>query len=94
MAERQSVLSEADRTGRSTGDVAIEARILVEYDELPGLSLTLPQAARLFDLDMTRCAHLPEDLVHDGRLWTNGHAFLATRPPASRAVCSPPFVNR
>ena len=78
MTDRHSVASPADRTAASSDDLALEARILVEYGELPGLSLTLPQAARLFDVEMGRCAHLLEDLVHDGRLWTNGHDFLAT----------------
>ena len=77
--------SKGHREVRSTEDGAVEARILVEYGELPGLSLTLPQAARLFDLDATRCAHLLEDLVDDGVLWTNGHGFLVTRPPAGRS---------
>ncbi len=62
---------------RVEDDRLVEARILAEYDEMPGLSLTLPQAARLFDLDTTRCVHLLEDLVLDGVLWTNGHEFLA-----------------
>jgi hypothetical protein len=76
MTSRQCVPATPESGGCSTDDRAIEARIVFEYIELPGLSLTLPQAARLFDLDMTRCAHLLKDLVDDGTLWTDGYAFL------------------
>ena len=72
-------LTAADWAGRSEEDLAIEARILREYDELPGLLLTIPQAARLFCLDITRCARLFEDLVLDGALCTDGHAFFLAK---------------
>src|SRR3954466_10261828 len=32
------------------------ARIRAEFDEMPGLNLTLQQAARLFGIDPARCA--------------------------------------
>ena len=57
----------------------IHARICAEYDEMPGLSLTLPQAARLFDLDTAACAHALDALVGQGILWTDGREFLGTR---------------
>ena len=71
----------ADWRSRSEDDLVIEARILKEYAEMPGLSLTLPQAARLFNLDMRRCAHLLEDLILDGALWTDRREFLGRNMP-------------
>jgi hypothetical protein len=50
-------------------------RVLSEYREMPGLNLTLPQAARLFSLDRTRCAHVLSTLVKRGALVTNGLGF-------------------
>jgi hypothetical protein len=64
------------RTGED--DHVIRARVRAEYQEMPGLSLTLAQAARLFDIEQTRCAHLLDALVADGALWTNGQRFLGS----------------
>jgi hypothetical protein len=75
-----------DSRSKSEDNVAMEERILGEYAELPGLSLTVPQAARLFNLDMTRCSRLLEDLVLDGALWTNGDAFHR-REEQERTLC-------
>jgi hypothetical protein len=60
----------------ATIDIPIEARVRAEYQEMPGMSLTLPQAARLFNLDLTDCARVLDALVTDGALWTNGREFL------------------
>lgn len=57
-------------------DSAVHTRIRAEYQEMPGLCLTLSQAARLFDLDLTRCARVLNGLVTEGALWTNGREFL------------------
>lgn len=57
-------------------DPQIRARIHAEYREMPGLRLTLPQAARLFDLELTHCARVLDALVSAGLLWTNGREFL------------------
>jgi hypothetical protein len=43
---------------------------------MPGMRLTLRQAARLFDLDVAHCARALAVLVTDGVLWTNGREFL------------------
>jgi hypothetical protein len=59
-------------------DGALHARIRAEYLEMPGMCLTLPQAARLFNLELTRCARVLEALVTDGVLWTNGREFLGS----------------
>jgi hypothetical protein len=42
--------------------------IVGTYREMPGLSLDLNQAARLFGLRETTCRVVIDDLVNDGRL--------------------------
>jgi hypothetical protein len=42
--------------------------IVATYQEMPGLSLNLTQAARLFGLRETTCEVVFHDLVRDGRL--------------------------
>lgn len=59
-------------------DRSIQARIEAEYREMPGLSLTLSQASRLFNLEPASCARALDALVTDGALWNNGHAFVRT----------------
>ena len=66
-------------------DRTLQMRICAEYLEMPGMRLTLRQAARLFDLEPTQCARLLEALVADGFLWTNGREFFRRqRPPPIR----------
>ena len=50
-------------------------RIEAEFREMPGLMLTLPQAARLFGLDRDRCERVLDTLVHTGLLSTDGRSF-------------------
>lgn len=57
-------------------DRQIQARIKAEYEEMPGLRLTLPQAARLFGLEPARCAQVLEWLLVEGVIWTNGREFI------------------
>lgn len=59
------------------GDRALCERVYGEFSEMPGLRLTLAQAARLFNLEVTRCSQVLNALVAQGALWTNGHEFLA-----------------
>lgn len=47
---------------------ALVTRVKSEYVEMPGLSLTLPQAQRLLGLDSLTCAALLRDLVESGFL--------------------------
>jgi hypothetical protein len=63
-------------SGLAQTDRALHARIRAEYHEMPGMRLTLPQAARLFNLELSHCAHVLNALVTDGALWTNGREFL------------------
>lgn len=48
--------------------VHLRTLILGTYAEMPGLSLTLPQAARLFGLREVTCRTVLADLVREGRL--------------------------
>lgn len=59
-------------------DRALQMRIRSEYLEMPGMRLTTRQAARLFDVELTRCAQVLEALVADGALWTNGKEFIGS----------------
>jgi hypothetical protein len=52
-------------------------RVQAEFREMPGLTLTLPQAARLFCIELTRCEHVLGALVHAGHLATDGKAFAS-----------------
>jgi hypothetical protein len=44
--------------------------------EMPGLKLTIPQAARLFSLDARRCALVFDRLVAHGVLAAAGGVFM------------------
>jgi hypothetical protein len=46
----------------------LRSLILGAYQEMPGLNLTLGQAARLFGIRDRTCQVVFEDLVRDGRL--------------------------
>jgi hypothetical protein len=59
------------------GDESVCARIRAEFHEMPGLTLTLPQAARLFSIDIARCERMLNALVDDGCLVTNGRTFAS-----------------
>ena len=54
----------------------LRLRIRGEYEELPGMSLTLPQAARLFNVQPAECARALSALVADGTLWMNGREYV------------------
>lgn len=51
-------------------------RIKNEYLEMPGLILTLPQAARLWDVDPLSCTCALDRLVGSGFLRRDGAAYL------------------
>ena len=69
------------------------ARIHAEYREMPGLTLTLPQAARLFSLDRADCEGVLQALVEEGHLTTNGRAFASAggqRQSPTLGACGEP----
>jgi hypothetical protein len=47
----------------SVSDDAFLRRVSAEYDEMPGLHLTVQQAARLFGASDQRCAAVLDELV-------------------------------
>lgn len=53
-------------------------RVRGEYREMPGLRLTVAQAARLFNLDHAQCGQLLDTLVTDGAICTNGREYFGT----------------
>jgi hypothetical protein len=57
----------------------LHARVRAEFRELPGLTLTLPQASRLFSIERACCERVPGALVHAGHLSTDGKAFASWR---------------
>jgi hypothetical protein len=57
---------------------ALITRIKGEYDEMPGLRLTMVQACRLWQLDPATCERVMVALVSEGFLLrTNDGAFVA-----------------
>ena len=63
---------------------SMRARVCPSTAKCPVFNLTLPQAARLFSLDRSRCAHVLSTLVKRGALVTNGRGF-------TRCQCGAPF---
>ena len=53
---------------RHIPDEDLRARIEAEYREMPGLSLTAAQAARLWTLDSEHCARVLSELINTGFL--------------------------
>ena len=64
--DRRMVLGRAARSDASTSSVV--ELIRAEYDEMPCLSLTLPQAARLWGLTVSESEHALSMLVQNGFL--------------------------
>jgi hypothetical protein len=54
----------------------LRSLICAEYREMPGLSLTLPQAVRLWTAEPTQCARVLETLVESGFLRRLGGTYL------------------
>lgn len=54
----------------------LEALIRAEYLEMPGLRLTLPQAARLWSIERKTCLEALASLVDTGFLYRSGDSYL------------------
>jgi hypothetical protein len=76
LAER-SACSPIPSPHRDDGDLFV--RIEAEFREMPGLRLTLPQAARLFNIERNRCDAILRALVRAGRLAAEGKTFVSAR---------------
>jgi DNA-binding IclR family transcriptional regulator len=63
---------------------AVARRVLAEFEEMPGLTLTLGQAARLFGLDQQTCRIVLDSLVDSAYLRENsaGAVTLGSRVAA------------
>jgi hypothetical protein len=55
------------------------ARVRAEFREMPGMTLTLSQAARLFSIEPTRCGQVLGALVRAGDLASDGTSFTNAR---------------
>ena len=74
MALESSVLQPS--AASESRDRDLQARIQAEYDDMPGLNLTLPQASRLFNCDATTCARALARLVATGALSVDEESFV------------------
>jgi hypothetical protein len=55
----------------------LQSRVSAEFREMPGLKLTVSQAARLFSIEAGRCERVLGALVDRGVLATDGRAFAS-----------------
>lgn len=82
VADRDVVSRQASRNASLTQahaaplERALILRVHGEYDEMPGLCLTLDQAARLFGLDRQLCERLLAYCVHAGILRESHGRFV------------------
>jgi hypothetical protein len=54
-------------------------RVRAEFNEMPGLCLTLPQAVRFWALDADACRSLLDHLVHEGFLVRGRRGYRRAR---------------
>ena len=65
----------AARVAVTTIERNLYVRVQGEFREMPGLTLTVRQAARLFSIEPVRCELVLGALVHNGVLATDGVKF-------------------
>jgi hypothetical protein len=66
----------ADAPSSSPLQAALLMLIRAEYLEMPGLSVTLPQAARLWNADRRQCLDALEALTREGFLYRSRDVYL------------------
>jgi hypothetical protein len=74
----RSPSNQADHTSgitETTAERTLYVRVHGEFHEMPGLTLTVRQAARLFSIEPARCERVLGALVYDGILATDGLKF-------------------
>ena len=66
----------------------VTKRVRAEFEEMPGMTLTMPQASRLFGIEREICKNVVERLVTSSYLkWTDSGGFTrASRSPVRRSV--------
>ena len=74
MALESSVLQKT--AADEPSDLDFQCRIRAEFEEMPGLNLTLPQALRLFDSDCVSCQRALWQLVAAGVLVVEDGLFV------------------
>ena len=63
-------------------EAGLIARIRGEFREMPGLSLTIDQACRLWGCDAVTCRHVIDMLVAAGPLrWSRDGRLIRSRSP-------------
>jgi hypothetical protein len=55
---------------------ALCTRIIGEFLEMPGLSVTIPQACRLWGIDQPRCVRILDTLLGSGFLRRSGDRYV------------------
>jgi hypothetical protein len=69
--------------------VQVVLRIRAEFMEMPGLSPTLPQAARLFGLPQQACARIFAELAAEGVLCRTRRGLWVRRDRLTGRPCVP-----
>jgi len=70
------VTASAEPGGADTSPLeSLVARVRGEYFEMPGLRLTLAQAGRLWQVDVSTCEMLLDQLVREGFLCKTNNGF-------------------
>jgi hypothetical protein len=65
---------------------ALVTRILAEFDDMPGMALSLKQAGRFLGVDQAACARILATLTREGRLRRNAdQQYVRTDAPRQRA---------
>jgi hypothetical protein len=60
-------------------DDVVAERVRAEFDEMPGMTLTMSQASRLFGLERELCQAIVERLITDSYLrWTASGTMTRT----------------
>ncbi len=61
-------------------------RVRGEYSEMPGLRLTVSQACRLWQVDVSTCETLLEELVREGFLYKTGNGAYIAVPGTGKRI--------
>jgi hypothetical protein len=85
----RSPLDHTVRVAPAMNERTLYVRVQGEFREMPGLTLTVRQAARLFSIEPSQCERVLGALVHDGILATDGLTFARAGAGAGRACRLP-----
>ena len=65
---------------------SLAARVRAEYVEMPGLRVTLAQACRLWQLDVSTCENLLDRLIREGFLCRTDRGFYIAAAATRRRL--------